>query len=333
MERITIVGLRTIGASIGLGLKQANLNDTEIVGTTGDRGALSEASKKGAVDKTTGNLGSALEGAQLVILDAPISEMREMLEAIGPVLDDGCTVTDTGAAKVRVMEWADEYLPRGISFVGGHPLLKKRPEMGDEADVSLFAGIDYCIIPAKSADQQAVKTVVRLAETLSSKPIFMDAEEHDSYAAAMAQLPQVISSAFVTSASSKSGWREMHRLAASEFEHLSSLAAEDPEDTEADLLANPDALVVWLDNMIAELYSYRNQINDRSEELFEKLIAAWEARARWKAGAVVEERASNAPTAAGTLSTAMFGTHITERFQRLKDSDKKKSAWKYTKNR
>ena len=125
----------------------------------------------------------------------------------------------------------------------------------------------------------------------------------------------------------------MHRLAAAEFEDLSSLASEDPEDTEAELLANPDALVIWLDNMIAELYSYRNQINDRSEELFEKLIAAWEARARWKAGAVVEERASNTPTAAGTLSTAMFGTHLTERFQRLKDSDKKKSAWKYTKNR
>ena len=126
MGRMTIVGFGPVGASIGLGLKRAKLRDTEIVGTSRSRSALSAASKAGAVDSTTTNLRSAIIGAQLVVLDVPLSETKEMLEAIGPILEGGCVVTDTGATKVRVMEWAEECLPKGISFVGGHPLPKKR---------------------------------------------------------------------------------------------------------------------------------------------------------------------------------------------------------------
>ena len=96
MDRITIITAGPLGLSIGLGLKRADLQNTEVVGTSGDRGLLTKGKKMGAFDRTSNNLKSALKGAQLVILDAPAGETRELMEAIGPTLEQDCVITDTG---------------------------------------------------------------------------------------------------------------------------------------------------------------------------------------------------------------------------------------------
>ena len=334
MERIAIIGMGPLGASIGLGLKKAQLANTEIVGSSGDRDALSRAMKMGAVDQTTMSLGAAIDGAQLLILDMPVADMEELLEAIGPILEEGCVVTDTSATKIPVMQWADQHLPRGISFVGGHPLPKKLPQTLDEAEASIFEGVDYCVIPSKSADQRSVRTVVGLVERLGAKPLFLDLHEHDSYAAAMTYLPIVLSSAYVTATTGSEAWRDMHRLAASEFSEFSRFASVDPADNEAACLANPDALVHWLDQMIAELYSYRNQIKERSDMLLEPFIKAWEARARWEAGVVAEDNEPRTPSATESMASALVGTRLVERYREMTNKEKtRKSNLKYVRKK
>ncbi len=49
MERITIIGTGVVGMSMGLALKRANLRNTEVVGSSGDRDALSVGAKAGGV--------------------------------------------------------------------------------------------------------------------------------------------------------------------------------------------------------------------------------------------------------------------------------------------
>ena len=328
MDRITIIGLGPIGVSIGLALRRNQLKGTEIVGISGKREVMTAATKIGAVDKTTSNLASAVDGAYMLIVDTPLNETRELLEALGPVLEHGCVVTDTGAAKIRALEWAEAYLPRGVNYVGGHPLPKKPLRSLDDADAALFDGIDYCVFPGKHANEESVKTVLRLVSALGANPLFLDPHEHDSYAAAMNYLPLVLSSAFVTTTAGSEGWREMHKLAASEFSDFSRLASEDPLDNEVACLANPDALIHWLDQMILELYSYRNQIKEGSDELIETLVKAWEARARWEVDAVVPEEPKLA-SAADSMASAMLGDRLAQRLKQLKDGEGKKN-WKYS---
>lgn len=334
MERITIVGMGPLGTSLGLALKQKTLANTELMGTSGDRKNLAAASKIGAVDQASPSLGRAVEGAKLVVLDVPISDTRAILEAIGPILDNGCVVTDLGSIKTPVLAWAEEYFPSGVSFVGGHPLPKKAPLALEFADAALFQGIDYCVIPAKSARREAVSTVVDLVEAVGAKPLFMGAQEHDSYSAAMQHLPAVLSSAFVTATSGSQGWRDMHRLAASEFSDLSQLASNDPRENEAISLANPDALVHWLDEIIGELYAYRNQIKERSEDLLETFARAWEARARWEANAVADDNLPGVPTVGQNMGSFLLGDRLAQRFRQMTESeDKKKLSWRQSKRR
>ena len=323
MGQITIVGMGPIGVSIGLALKQAGVVDTKIVGTAKDRRALSTAAQMGAVDKIDGNLRSAVRGSGLVILDASLKETEEFLEALGPVLDQGCVVTDTGASKGRIIEAADRHLPDGIDFVGGHPLIKKRLRSLDDADAALFDGAEYCILPAGSANRSSVRTVVGMVETMGANPFFLDLEEHDSYAAAMHHLPIVLSTAFVTATAGSEGWREMHRLAASDFSDFSELAANDPEDNEAACLAKPDALVHWLDRIIAELSSFRSQINERSFDLIDNFTRAQEARDRWEAGRVVAYEGPGLPSTGDMMGAAFVGQRLYDRYKKITQPEKK----------
>lgn len=318
MDRITILGMGPVGASIGLALRRAGLTDTQIVGTDGDRDTLSRASKIGAVDRAIGNLRSAVDGAQLVILDTPLADIKKTLEAIGPLLAEGCVVTDTGVAKVPVMQWAESYLPPRTSFVGGRPLPKRRVTTVDDADAALFDGTEYCVIPAESADAESVKTVVGMIETLGARPLFLDAHEHDSYAAAVVGLPLVLSSALVNTVAGSASWREISRVAGPEFQEVSHRAGSDPRDSASACLANRDTLVYWLDQMIAELHSFRDQLKLGDEDLLDRFVRAWEQRAKWEAGTVGEEAGNELPSSSSrTMAETVFGGRLSERYRQI----------------
>ena len=329
MERITIIGTGVVGMSMGLALKRANLRNTEVVGSSGDRDALSVGAKAGAYDDTSANMRTAVRGAQLIVMDTAFTQTREMLEALAPIAEDGCVITDTGAAKVKALDWAAELLPRNVDFVGGRPLIRKPFSSLEDASADLMRGAQYCITPGNAARQESVRTVVGMAELMGAKPLFMDPHEHDSYAVAMEVLPAVLSSAFVSTAAGSESWREMHRLAAGTFAEYSRLASEDPLDNEASCYTNPNALVHWIDQYIAQLYEYRNMIKDADDGLVDAFVGAWENRARWEAGAVVNEGDENRlPSAGESMATAFLGDRLLQRYRQMTGSEKKQS-WIY----
>ena len=327
MSHITLLGMGPISVSIGFGLKRAGLN-MEIVGTDRNRGPLHQASKMGAIDRATGNLRSAMDGAQLVVLDAPLADTKELLEAIAPILDEGCVVTDIGTSKVPVMGWAEECMREGTSFVAGHPLLKDPVASIDDAHAELFDGTEYCVIPTKTATPDAVKTVVGMVESLGARPLFLDAHEHDSYAAALAHMPLVVSSAVVSATTASVSWREASRVAGAEFRGVTQLASNDPSDSASACLANPDALVHWLDRLIAELGYYRDQVKEGGDGLLETFIDAWEQRAKWEAGAIVEEQGPEIPSAGEHMAGMLVGQRWAERSRKMTKDDKR-PPWKF----
>ena len=328
LDRIAILGMGAIGASIGLALKRAGLKETEIVGAHSDREALSKAMKMGAVDRTTSSLKTALSGAQMVVLSTPLAETKETLEAIGPLLEEDSVVTDTGMGKVRVMEWAQSYLPHSTSFVGGRPLPRTSVTALDDARADFFDGTYYCIVSHETADPESVKSVVGLVEAIGARLLFMDPHEHDSYTAAVALVPHILSYALVGSTTRSASWKDIQRLAGAEYAEASRLAATDPLDSALACLASSDSMVYWLDQIIDEITSCRDLIREGSDGLNDKLISAWEERARWEAGSVEDESGFDAPSSGQNMASMMFGRHLTDRYRQL-TSPRKLPVWKY----
>lgn len=322
------MGLGPIGTSLGMALKKAEIRNTKIVGFDRSKRSVSQASKIDAIDHGTRVYSEAVDGARLVVLDLPGNEIVDTVKSIGPMLKTGSVITDTRATTPSSMITAINHLQTGINFVGGHPLLKNPPNDLSQASDSLFEGADYCVIPAKSADNDAVSIVVGMVETVGAKPFFLDPEEHDGYVAAVMNLPVLMSYAMTNIVTSSASWRDMSRFASEEYNSATRLAAKDPQALVADSISNKDALIHWIDQIIGELYSYRNDISNNKEHLETRFIQAWEQREKWMAGLTSENDKPDLPSARDTMASWVFSHRLWDRQKKITDASRRE-PWQY----
>ncbi len=275
MNKITIIGLGVVGNSIGMALKRAGSAAAEggqgqpsvppvhIAGF--DPGREQEAAalrRYGSVDEIAPDLRRAVQGAHLVVVSTPAAAMREVLEAIGPMLDSGTTVTDTLSVKGEVMKWAGELLGPNANFVGGHPLSKTYDlaTLPDEAlpSADMFDGATYCVIPLPTATNESLNRVIWLAETLRAKPLFIDTLEHDSFVAAVAHLPVLAAAALLRLTAGGRTWQDMSLFAGPQFQSATEPLSADPELLAGGLLQNRQMVLQWLDQYMLALADVRD---------------------------------------------------------------------------
>ena len=337
MTTIAIVGTGLMGTSLALAIKSSNLK-VDIVGTDYDSVARSGAQKSGAFKKVESRLSNAIRGADVVVFATPIQAMREMMESAANDFEEGCVVTDVGSSKKVVLQWAEEVLPKHVSFVGGHPMAGKELAGPKNADGTMFKGKAYCIVPSVNAERAAVSSVTTIAEAIGAKPFFIGVDEHDSFVAAVSHLPFMMSVALMGTASKSANWDDIAQLASSGFSDLSRLAAGDPVMHRDICVTNPEPIVAWMDSYIRELYELRNMLAkeggpdpDALHEVFEE---AMNARARWKAGILtkIDRVTSDIPSFAESMGEVFMGRSGMEAqkkiFGRLKDDPANKAKKK-----
>ena len=337
MTTIAIVGTGLMGTSLALAIKSSNLK-VDIVGTDYDSVARSGAQKSGAFKKVESRLSNAIRGADVVVFATPIQAMREMMESAANDFEEGCVVTDVGSSKKVVLQWAEEVLPKHVSFVGGHPMAGKELSGPKNADGTMFKGKAYCIVPSVNAERAAVSSVTTIAEAIGAKPFFIGVDEHDSFVAAASHLPFMMSVALMGTASKSANWDDIAQLASSGFSDLSRLAAGDPVMHRDICVTNPEPIVAWMDSYIRELYELRNMLAkeggpdpDALHEVFEE---AMNARARWKAGILtkIDRVTSDIPSFAESMGEVFMGRRGMEAqkkfFGRLKDDPANKAKKK-----
>jgi len=337
LTTIAIVGTGLMGTSLALAIKSSNLK-VDIVGTDYDSVARSGAQKSGAFKKVESRLSNAIRGADVVVFATPIQAMREMMESAANDFEEGCVVTDVGSSKKVVLQWAEEVLPKHVSFVGGHPMAGKELSGPKNADGTMFKGKAYCIVPSVNAERAAVSSVTTIAEAIGAKPFFIGVDEHDSFVAAVSHLPFMMSVALIGTASKSANWDDIAQLASSGFSDLSRLASGDPVMHRDICVTNPEPIVAWMDSYIRELYELRNMLAkeggpdpDAVHEVFEE---AMNARARWKAGILtkIDRVTSDIPSFAESMGEVFVGRRGMEAqkkfFSGLKDDPANKAKKK-----
>jgi prephenate dehydrogenase len=291
MQRIAIVGLGLIGSSIGIGLRRWSAENVrggqpalEIVGFDSNLDRQSQAKKIGSVDRTEWELRKVVENADLVILAAPVLALKEILGDIAPLLKSGTTVTDVSSTKAEVLSWANELLPRTVSFVGGHPMAGKETSI-EGADGDLFRGATWCICPSVQASDESIRTVLGMVNALGAEPYFVDPNEHDAYVAGVSHLPFVASTALMNALSADASWRDMKTLTAGGFRDMTRLASGSPEMHRDVVMTNRAAVQRWLDAYIVELHEFQTSLAGTETEANEQVLAYFtngrDRRAEW----------------------------------------------------
>ncbi len=331
MPKIAIVGTGLIGTSLGLALRGSRLLNLEVIGTDSDGSARGGAQRSNGFHRIENRLLNAVDNADIVILATPIMAMRELIEAIGPHLPEGCVLTDVGSSKKMVLDWAERYLPAGVHFVGGHPMAGKETAGPENAASDLFEGKTYCIIPGPKASERAVAEITTMVEAIGATPFYLSADEHDSFVAAASHLPFLLSVALVGCTSGSANWDDIARVAASGYQDMTRLASGDAIMHRDICVSNPEPIVAWIDAFIRQLYSVRQLLADGEEPdsaaVLDLFVQARQARARWLAGGYGAgtrdyNPQSELPTFAQSMGDMFVGRKLMDAQRRLFRGDR-----------
>lgn len=289
MIRIAIIGMGLIGTSLGMALRSADernsaLGPLQIAGFDQNQRAVQEARGRLAIDQPCRSLAEALRDTHLVVIATPVQAVREILMQCATLLPQGAVVTDTASTKAEVCAWAQELLPAGIDFIGGHPMAGKEQSGPEAADRELFRDAIYCLSPTVSTRQEAIDLIDAMVTTVGAKPYFIDPAEHDAYVAGISHLPFLLSTALVAVTTRSRGWKEMAPLAASGYRDISRLASGNVAMHRDICLTNSAGLIRWIDELSMLLAEVRNDIAEGDAERLEAFFTqAHEARATWLA--------------------------------------------------
>lgn len=250
-----------IGGSVALALKKSSAlalknagNVPYIVGVGRNAESLSQALELGVIDAVETNIHAALEGADLVLIAAPVAQTASILQSIKPHLNKQTIITDAGSTKRDVLASAKEILGTQFNqFVGGHPIAGAEKSGVTAATADLFTGKNVVLTPAPETNRDAVAGVAQLWKTCGANISEMSAETHDSIFSAVSHLPHLLAFALVDEIASRPNAAQLFSFAASGFRDFTRIAGSHPEMWRDISLANKAAL-------LSELTAYQDEL-------------------------------------------------------------------------
>ena len=285
--KITIIGLGLTGTSIGLSL-QRQAGNFEIVGHDKDSDANRNALKMEAIHKQEWNLHRAYEGADMVVIAIPYSELEELFGHISEDLKPGCLVLGMTTMMQPTIDLAKQHLSDQVHFVAGHPTLTGvGGTLTERAD--LFDGIIFSLATDINTGSEAVQLASDFVERTGAKPHFVDAHEHDGIIAGVEQLPQLLAASLMRVSSSAASWHEAKRMAGRPFAQATELG-KGPQQLFSAMQQNRENLSQRIGQMQQELQEWQELLSHETEQdgkhpLLKALEDVAQDRERWEAQA------------------------------------------------
>ncbi len=251
--RLAFIGLGLMGGSLALALqgKCAGLQAYDP-----DADTINLARQRQIVDFASQNAAEALEGADLIILAAPVCAILEGLKTIGEWVGRSAMVMDLGSTKVEIVE-AMNSLPERFDPIGGHPMCGKESLGLENAEASLFREAPFALTPMKRTSQHARHMAEQLVEAAGARPVWLDAHTHDRWTAATSHLPYLVAAALTLAVP-----EETRPMVGSGFRSTTRIAATHPDMMLDVLETNRENLL----RMMAALKSQLDQLEKMLEE-------------------------------------------------------------------
>ena len=260
LGKVVIVGTGLIGGSFALALKQAGAA-RQVVGMERSPEALERALALGIVDRVTTSAREAMEGADLVLLAAPVAQTGPILAALLPYLEPGTVITDAGSTKGDVVAAARTVLGARIGqFVPAHPIAGRESNGPDAALAELYRGKKAVLTPLPENAHGDVGLVAAAWRLCGAIVHTLAPDEHDRVFAAVSHLPHLLAYALVDDIAKKPHAGLLFQYAASGFRDFTRIAGSSPEMWRDISLANRDALLGELDAYLAQLNALRTQL-------------------------------------------------------------------------
>lgn len=244
-NRLVLVGIGHIGASIAGALKLHPGTVRHLVITDADPAHLQRAQELKLGDEYVADAAQAVQGADAVILCAPVGNFAVIAAHIGPHLAPGCILSDVGSTKQSVIRDVSPFVPAGVSFVPAHPMAGTEFSGPDAGVPTLFDGRWCLLVPLPGVAVEAVEKIAALWRVFGSRIARMDAAHHDRVLAIVSHLPHLIAFTICGTADDLADEtrEEVLEFAASGFRDFTRIAASNPIMWRDIFVNNKDALL------------------------------------------------------------------------------------------
>ena len=247
VSRLAIVGAGLIGSSIARAARQRGVVGHVAVADQSE-GVRERARELGFADSIHASSGEAAEGADLVILCAPVGANAAIAAEISPRLKPGAIVSDVGSVKSAVVAAIQPLLPAGVHLVPAHPVAGTEFSGPDAGFAELFDN-RWCILtPPEGTDPAAIDAVREFWRLLGSRVEIMTHAHHDLVLAITSHVPHLIAYNIVgTAAHLEEVTRsEVIKFSAGGFRDFTRIASSDPTMWRDVFLNNRDAVLEML---------------------------------------------------------------------------------------
>ncbi|MFX1761508.1 prephenate dehydrogenase/arogenate dehydrogenase family protein [Paraburkholderia sp. A1RI-2L] len=321
-NKLVIFGVGLIGGSLARALRERG--DTRRSGATGQvigvgrrAHSVARALELGVIDAAVtlddeAALAAALDGADLVLIAAPVAQTQALLERVAPHLQSHTIVTDAGSTKGDVIAAARAALGERIGqFVPGHPIAGRESSGVEAALPDLYVGRNVVLCPLEENSPEAVERIAAMWRATGAVIGQMPAAQHDRVFASVSHLPHVLSFALVDQILATPDAELKFSFAAGGFRDFTRIAASSPEMWRDVCLANRTALLAELDAYTNVLARLRAAIDAGDGAALEAVFArsraardAWQERGGKRANGEGGAAAEGSQAAPGATDAA-----------------------------
>jgi len=251
---IVIIGVGLIGGSIGMAVRKKRLAET-VIGVGPREDELKRAVALKAIDAYATDdrkIKKAVEGADLVVLAAPVGRLETAARDLSSALPKKTVVTDVGSVKGALVRRLEESFSSDASgrsrFVGGHPIAGRETSGVGAASAGLFSDALCILTPTGRTDPKAIETVKRFWEAIGARTVSMDPDAHDRILAIVSHLPHLVAYALVNTVldlQSKNG--DLLSYSGGGLRDFTRVAASSPEMWRDICLFNRDNLLAVIE--------------------------------------------------------------------------------------
>lgn len=264
---VAIVGVGLIGGSIGLALRERKLA-RQVVGIGRNADSLARAEKLGCITRSTTDLAAGVADADVVIVCTPVTQIAAQVREIAKAAPDGALITDAGSTKGAIVKAVGNKLPRGVRYVGSHPLAGSEKSGAEFATPDLFEGRVVVVTPRPATAKSDLEDTAMFWQSLGATVLVMSPAEHDKALATTSHVPHMVAAALAQMTPAEllpltaGGWRDTTRIAAGDSGLWTEI-----------LLENRDSVLRSLGKFEKTLAAFRTALENRQAARVTKLLS------------------------------------------------------------
>ena len=163
-----------------------------------------------------------------IVICAPLSEYKKIFLTCNKYSKKNVLITDVGSAKKATITKMNSLKRRDINWISSHPIAGSEVSGPLNGNENLFVNKWSVIIKQKNSKNREMKKILKFWKLLGSKPVIMNADQHDEIFAITSHLPHLIAYNLILTATnfkisnkdnvlrfSAGGLRDFSRIAAS----------------------------------------------------------------------------------------------------------------------